>query len=106
VDKEKIVVEDGGRKRTEVSNHKIRLGFFHNFLSKEFPVCARACTVLMSMPVTACASERNWSKWGLTYVPNRNALGVESAQKLIYVQQNDPSTRIPRGLAGADAYVG
>jgi Protein of unknown function (DUF 659)/hAT family C-terminal dimerisation region len=102
---EKRVVKVGGRNRTEVSNHKTRLGFFHNFLSKEFPVCARACTVLMSMPVTACASERNWSKWGLTFVPNRNALGIESAQKVIYIQQNDPSTRIPRGIAGADTYV-
>jgi hAT family C-terminal dimerisation region len=65
-------------------------------------VCARACTVLMSLPVTACASERNWSKLALTYVPDSNPLGVESAQKLIHVQQNDLSTRIPRGIAGAD----
>jgi hypothetical protein len=103
---EKRVVKEGGRERTEVSNHKARLGFFHNFLSNDFPVCSRACSVLMSMPVTACASERNWSKWGLTYVPNRNALGVASAQKMIYIQQNNPSTRIPRGIAGADTYVG
>jgi hypothetical protein len=87
---EKRIMKEGGRERSEVSNHKARVGLFHNFLSKDFPVCARACTVLISMPVTACASERNWSKWGQTYVPNRNALGVESTQKLIYVQQNDP----------------
>jgi hypothetical protein len=57
------------------------------------------------MPVTACGSERNWSKWGQTFVPNRNALGIEAAQKLIYVKQNDPSTRIPREIAGVDAFV-
>jgi hypothetical protein len=77
---EKRVVKEEGRERTEVSNHKARLGFPHNFLSNDFPVCSGACSVLMSMPVTACASERNWSKWGLAYVPNRNALGVASAE--------------------------
>jgi hypothetical protein len=81
---EKRVVKEEGRERT-VSNHKACLGFFHNFLSNDFPVCSRAWSVLMSMPVTVCASERNWSKWGLTYVPNRNALGVASAQKVIYL---------------------
>jgi hypothetical protein len=46
--------------------------------------------------VTACAAERNWSKWGATFVPNRNALGLEKAQDLIFVQQNDPMTRAKR----------
>ena len=30
--------------------------------------------------------------WGATYVPNRNRMGIEAAQKLIFVQQNDPAT--------------
>ena len=47
---------------------------------------------LLSMPVTACAAEPNWSKWGATFMPNRNRLGLESAKKLIFVQQNDPAT--------------
>lgn len=73
-----------------VENHVTRLGFFHNFLGDKFPLCAKAATVALCMPVTACASERNWSRWGQTYVPNRNALGLETAQKLIFVQQNTP----------------
>jgi hypothetical protein len=52
----------------------------------------RAVNSLLSMPVTTCSAERNWSRWGLTFVPNRNRLGLESAQKLIFVQQNDPAT--------------
>lgn len=69
-------------------------------------MCAKACDALLSMCVTACASERNCSKWGLTYVPNRNALGIDTAQKLIYVPQNNPATRIPRGFAGSVTFVG
>ena len=59
----------------------------------------------MSMPVTACGAERNWSKWGQTFVPNRNNLGLDVAQKMIFVQQNDPSARIARGFEGRDVLV-
>jgi hypothetical protein len=55
------------------------------------------------MPVTACAAERNWSKFGLLFVANRNALGLEIAQSIVFVQQNDPVTRASRKRArGAD----
>ena len=44
------------------------------------------------MPASACSVERVNSKLGNTFVPNRNALGAEAAQDLVYVQQNDPLT--------------
>ena len=37
------------------------------------------------------AAQRSLSKWGATFVPNRNRLGLETAEKLIFVQQNDPA---------------
>ena len=52
----------------------------------------------VSLRVTACAAERNWSRWGLTFVPNRNRLGLGQAQKLMFVQQHDPATRDEREL--------
>ena len=96
-----------GRKgtRTLVCDHKQRLGFFQNILSAKLPVCAKAYEVLLSMPVTACAADRNWSKWGQIFVPKRNNLGREVAEKIIYVQLNDPCTRIPRGIEGMDTLV-
>lgn len=48
----------------------------------------------------------NFSRWGKTYVPNWNALGIESAVRLIYVQQSDLETRIGRGVDGMDTLVG
>jgi hypothetical protein len=61
-------------------------------------VTCRAANVLLSMCVTACSSERNWSKWGLLFVPHRNALGLERAQRLVFAQQNDLSTRAVRSM--------
>ena len=46
--------------------------------------------------MTACAAERNWIKWGATYMPNRNRLRLEQAQKSSFVQQNDHVTRDER----------
>ena len=44
--------------------------------------------------------------WRLLTVPNRNALDIEKLEKLTYIQQNDPATRLPRGIAGAETWVG
>jgi hypothetical protein len=63
---------------------------------EKVPAVTRAVNVLLSMCVTACAAERNWSHWGLMFVPNRNRLGLGQAQKLIFIQQNDPATRVQR----------
>jgi hypothetical protein len=61
------------------------------------PAVTRSVNVLLSMCVTACAAERNWR--GLTFVPNRNRLGLGQSQNLIFIQlicYNDPATRVER----------
>jgi hypothetical protein len=92
-----------GREVTVVHSYSERMGFFVNSVPQNLKACARACTVLLSMCVTACAAERNWSRWSLTFAPNRNALGLDTAQKVVFIQMNDPKTRIVRGY---DAYIG
>jgi hypothetical protein len=82
----------GDRVVVHVAPSSQRADFFNNSPGAKVPVVTRAANVLLSMPVTACAAERNWSRWGLTFVPNRNR-ELETAQKLIFVQQNDPATR-------------
>jgi hypothetical protein len=76
----------------QVTPHNESVDFYNNVVGTRVPAVTRAVNVLLSMPVTACAAERNWIKWGATFVPNRNALGVEVAQKMIFVQQNDLAT--------------
>jgi hypothetical protein len=71
---DKVVVEQGKNKVVHVTPHGQRISFFNNKLGDKYPVCTHAVNTLLSMPVTACSAERNWSKWGATYVPNKNAL--------------------------------
>ena len=58
--------------------------------------------ILMRKPVNSCAPERNWSRWGLVFTPNRNLLGLEQASKLVNIQSNGPMTTVARGY---DAFV-
>ena len=72
----------------------VRMKIWENLLGKEYPVLAKVAACVMSMPVTACASERNWSQWGQVYVKARSNLGLERASDIIYIKQND---RLARG---------
>jgi hypothetical protein len=89
----KSEVKQGRHTVVQVTPHSERVDFYNNVVGTRVPAVTRAVNVLLSMPVTACAAERNWSKWGATFAPNRNALGLEVAQNMIFVQQNDPATR-------------
>ena len=40
------------------------------------------------MHTTACASERNWSNWGLMFAKNRARLGIERASQMILLPEN------------------
>ena len=40
------------------------------------------------MHTTSAASERNWSTWGSLFTSTRNRLGIEKAQKMVYVKAN------------------
>jgi hypothetical protein len=77
-------VQEGKRVVVQVALSFERSDFYNNILWSKVPVVTRAVNVLLSMPVTACAAERNWSRWGLTFVPNRNRMGLDTAQKLIF----------------------
>ena len=92
----RTTITKGGRTVVTVQPRSERVDFYNNALGEKTPVVTRAVNTLLCMPVTACAAERKLSKWGATYVPNRNRLGLEQAQKLIFVQQNDSVTRDER----------
>ena len=60
-----------------------RLHFVKLCLAKKWPELTKVAVQLMSMRTTACAAERNWSKWGLMYAKNRSCLGRERAEQMI-----------------------
>jgi hypothetical protein len=101
----KVVEVVENRNVVKVAHHNERIGFFVNMLG-ELHGCARACMVLLCMPVTSCAAERNWSKWGNTPVPIRNSLGLDAAMDMFYVQQNDLLTRLNLKSGDKDTVVG
>ncbi|KAJ9511011.1 hypothetical protein QJQ45_002810 [Haematococcus lacustris] len=59
------------------------------------PFCSEAAGRLLSMHVTTAAAERNWSSWGNTYDAGRAQLGIESAEKMVYIKANIPTSRSP-----------
>jgi hypothetical protein len=65
-------VRKGKRTVTQVQPSSERCDFFNNAMGGKVPSVTRAVNVLLSMCVTACAAERNWSHGGLTFVPNRS----------------------------------
>jgi hypothetical protein len=73
----------------------------HGKFSEKCKLTVLAANVLLAMPVTACSAERNWSKFGLLFVANLNALGLSAAQSLVFVQQNDEVARASRKRARA-----
>ncbi|KAJ9505303.1 hypothetical protein QJQ45_028325 [Haematococcus lacustris] len=66
---------------------------FWDFTARQyFPLFSEAATRLLSMHVTTAAAERNWSAWGLTYEVGRAQLGIEKAEKMIYINANIPKS--------------
>ena len=72
---------------------EVRSRIWKNLLSKAYPQLTKLAVKVMSMPVTACASERNWTEWGQVYVKARSNLGLQRASDLIYIKQNDSLAR-------------
>ena len=52
-----------------------------------FPKLAVVADRILCMHTTACASERNWSKWGLMFAKNRARLGIERASQMIFLSE-------------------
>ncbi|KAJ9532105.1 hypothetical protein QJQ45_003826 [Haematococcus lacustris] len=47
----------------------------------------------LSVHVSTCAAERNWSACGWTFADtHRNTLSIEKAEELVFIQANDELT--------------
>ncbi|KAJ9526767.1 hypothetical protein QJQ45_017481 [Haematococcus lacustris] len=67
-----------------------RLTWWQIYAKPQFPALATAALRLLSVHVSTCASERNWSAWGRLFDdPRRSGLDMASAEKLIFIQTND-----------------
>lgn len=88
----RTTVGEGVHRRTVVAPHTHRIDFLANSdFASRFPLCVKVAEKLLGMPVTATASERNWSRWKQVFVDNRSRLGLGVAENLVYIQQNDPT---------------
>jgi hypothetical protein len=56
--------------------------------AKAYPLIAAAAGRLLTMPVTTCAAERNWSVWGQVYTKLRNRLGLERGEMIVFIRHN------------------
>jgi len=65
-----------------------KVNFWRLWGKRSFPALADVAVRLLCMHSTACASERNWSAWGLLYTKHRSRLALERARKLIYIRCN------------------
>jgi len=64
------------------------VNFWRLWVKRSFPALAGVAVRLLCMHSTACASDCNWSAWGLMYSKLRSRLTLERARKLIYVRWN------------------
>ena len=51
------------------TSHDKRLGVCASLLGSKSSLACYISAILMRVPVTECASERNWSRWGLVFTP-------------------------------------
>jgi hypothetical protein len=87
-----------------VADVELRRNVWLNFLRKGknaagqtvdlYPSLADIAVVYMSVHATACAPERNWSKWGSLYDKKRNALGIQRGKQIIFLQENDAEVTV------------
>jgi hypothetical protein len=82
-----MLQEVGKKGITIIKDTDTRLAFW-KVAGSQWPLLATAARRLLPRHATSCSTERNWSQWGLTYTPLRNRLGVEKAEKLIFIAGN------------------
>lgn len=58
--------------------------------NKLFPHLTVAAKKLLSAHTTSCAAKHYWSAWDHIYTRLRNSLGIETAEKLVFVKANMP----------------
>jgi hypothetical protein len=86
----KEVVGKASKSMVLVRSHTDRIANLANERGESIPTCVKAAARMLAMPVTSCAAERNWSKWGKVYVVNRANLGIETAKKMIFFPRMVP----------------
>lgn len=82
------VVASDGKETVSMSPMHERRNFWLSWMPEPFPVLSELADMMLSMQVTACAAEHNWSKWGLMYQKNRSRLGMLRAQQMIFLNEN------------------
>lgn len=82
------VTKAGGHTAVGAASVVIRRAFWLDTAAEKYPILATAADRLLSVHVTTAAAERNWSAWGRVYQANRNQLGIDKAEKLVYVKAN------------------
>ncbi|KAJ9505883.1 hypothetical protein QJQ45_017301 [Haematococcus lacustris] len=81
--------EDG---KTTTACIRVRSGFWTFLGARCFPNLRQAAVRLLAMHVTTAAAERNWSSWGNTYNVGRSQLNVATAEKMVFIKANIPSS--------------
>ncbi|KAJ9534312.1 hypothetical protein QJQ45_007022 [Haematococcus lacustris] len=85
--------EIDGRTGTVIAPAHQRLTWWQVYAQSKFPILAKAAMRLLSVHVSTCAAERNWSAWGRTFADaHRNTLSIEKAEELVFIQANDELT--------------
>ncbi|KAJ9534759.1 hypothetical protein QJQ45_013120 [Haematococcus lacustris] len=81
--------EDG---KTTTACISVRSGFWTFLGARCFPNLRLAAVRLLAMHVTTAAAERNWSSWGNTYNAGRSQLNVPTAENMVFIKANIPSS--------------
>jgi hypothetical protein len=71
------------------SDASCRLNVWVNLIAGTYPVLTKVARCVLTMPAAACATERNRTIWGQVFIKTRSCLGLQRAQDMIYVKQND-----------------
>ena len=69
-------------------SNESRRFFWEEYACKVYPLMAKAAVRLLSMHVTTCASERNWSIWGKVFSKDRNRLGLTLGEQIVFIRGN------------------
>jgi hypothetical protein len=77
-----------GGKLAIISTVEDRREWWLKYASQSYPWLAKAAVRLLSMHVTTCAAERNWSVFGNVFSKARSRLAVSRAEKLVFIKAN------------------
>jgi hypothetical protein len=85
----RTVEEHKGVEVTRVVCAMVHKNVWGNVIGRQCPALAKVAVRLLSMHATACACERDWSKWGNLYHKYRNALSLKKGEMMVFIAEND-----------------